>query len=140
MREMVSRSSFSWDQAGMTRRIASSVISTWATDFFFVINILVVNIAEPHVRTENGGLYTAPNSCLCRLVASSRHFPGTRFSDSEGMRVLHSHLRSSLFALCSLLFALRSSLSAMWKRRIKGHFREKAGFSKGNAIGTFGVR
>src|ERR1700687_1317631 len=100
MREMVSRSSFSWDQAGMTRRIASSVISKW-TDFFFVVNIFVLNIAEPHVRTENGGLYTAPNSCLCRQVASSRHFPGTRFGDSEGMRVLHSHLRSSLFARCS---------------------------------------
>src|ERR1700730_17356352 len=67
MREMVSRSSCSWDQAGMTQRIASNVISTGATDFFFVIDIFVVNIAEPHVRTknsENGGLYTAPNLFL----------------------------------------------------------------------------
>src|SRR5258708_40017834 len=103
MREMVSRSSFSWDQAGMTQRTASHVISTGATDFFFVVNIFVVNIAEPpHLRTknsENGGLYTAPNFVFAVppggfLWVFLGIFSGTRSRLPRRMWGLHCHLRS----------------------------------------------
>src|ERR1700732_834332 len=116
MREMVSRSSFSWDQAGMTQRTASNMISTWTTDFFFVINIFVVNIAEPrHVRTVKTEDYTPHLIGFCctgwglALVFS----PGLDPSYGEGC------------GGCTLIFALGD----MGKHGIKGQFREKGSFS-----------
>src|SRR6266853_4362376 len=129
MREMVSRSSFSWDQAGMTERTASHMISTWATDFFSVIHILVVNIADPackHLNSENEGLYTAPDLAFAvPPAASSGYFsPGPDPSDPGGC------------GGCTLIFAL-DDVGNISEKAI---FEKKLVFQRAHAIGTFGVR